>query len=332
MLNPREQTVLLSRLLLLCLSLHSSLAPAEWIKSSEAIMGTVVTLEFWSEDPKQAPRITDAVMDMMRGVDKQLSPYISSSELYRVNAEAFSHPVKISNNFVGLLEKSRYYSELSDGAFDITFASVGHLYDYREGVAPADKTIAETLDAIDYRHVILDKENSTVRFAQANVKIDLGGIAKGYAVDQAIDILSGFGVTSAIVSAGGDTRMLGNRRGEPWIIGIQHPRKKGEFAVRIPLEDSAISTSGDYERYFLDGEIRIHHIINPSSGKSADQVESVSILAPMAIDSDALSTTVFVLGVREGLALVNRLEGVDAIIIDGKTRMHYSDGLLRADP
>lgn len=295
-------------------------------------MGTIVTLEFWHESPQQANVITTAVMDMMRGVDNQLSPYIADSELYRVNQKAFEEPVAISDNFVYLLEKSRYYSELSKGAFDITFASVGHYYNYREHVAPSETQIKASLDAIDYHHVVLDKERGTVRFSQANVKIDLGGIAKGYAVDRAIDILKGFGVTSAIVSAGGDTRMLGDRRGQPWIIGIQHPRKKSEFAVRIPLEDSAISTSGDYERYFFDGEIRIHHIIDPKSGKSADQVESVSILAPMAIDSDALSTTVFVLGVRHGLDLINRLDGVDAIIIDGNTRLHYSDGLLRAEP
>lgn len=306
-------------------------ASAEWVRDAEDIMGTRVTLEFWSEDANSAGTIVKAVMDMMRGVDDQLSPYIETSELYRVNAEAFEHPVKVSGNFFRLLQKSRYYSELSEGAFDITFASVGRFYDYRKGIAPDDAEIQKRLPAIDYHHVVLDDASQTVRFSHPGVKIDLGGIAKGYAVDRAIDILKQFGVQSAIVAAGGDTRMLGDRRGQPWIIGIQHPRKKSEFAVRIPLADSAISTSGDYERFFLDGEVRIHHIINPQSGKSADEVESVSILAPLAVDSDALSTTVFVLGVKPGLALINRLEGVDAIIIDGGTRLHYSEGLLRAE-
>lgn len=310
----------------------SGVVRAEWVTAQQDIMGTRISLEFWHEGPQPAQPIVDAVMQIMRDVDQQLSPYIETSELYRVNRDAVQAPVHISDNFFALLKKSLWYSELSGGAFDITFASVGYLYDYRRHQAPDDEAIREVLPAIDYHHITLDEQHHTVLFTHSKVKIDLGGIAKGYAVDRGIDKLRQFGVQSAILSAGGDSRVLGDRRGAPWMIGIQHPRNKQQFATRIPLQDSAISTSGDYERYFIDGEMRIHHIINPKSGKSASRVSSVSILAPLAVDSDALSTTVFVMGVRDGLALINQLPGLDAVIIDGNNRMHFSDGLLLAEP
>ena len=180
------------------------------------------------------------------------------------------------------------------------------------------------------KKILLDEANSSVRFLHPDLKIDLGGIAKGYAVDRAIGLLAKAGVDSAIVSAGGDSRIIGDRRGTPWMIGIKHPRKKAEYVARIPLENTAISTSGDYERFYLQGEKRIHHILDPKSGKPATEVQSASIMAAKAVDTDALSTTVFVLGVRQGLELVNSLPEVEAVIIDGQGALHFSQGLLRA--
>lgn len=320
------------RALMLCLLCSCSTTTyAKWVEATDSIMGTRIHVEFWCEDEKLADELIAAVMTEMRAVDNQLSPYIETSELYAVNAHAAAAPVKISANFFELLEKSLYFSRVSNGAFDITFASVGYLYDYRQHKAPTEEQLKAKLPAINYHFIELDRANRSIHFSHADVRIDLGGIAKGYAVDRATEILQAAGISSAIVTAGGDSRILGDRRGTPWMIGIRHPRKKDEFAGRLPLQDTAISTSGDYERYYFDGEIRIHHIIDPTSGRSADQVESVSILAPMAVDSDALSTTVFVLGASKGLALINGMKGVDAIIIDGHSKMHYSDGLLRAD-
>ena len=158
--------------------------------------------------------------------------------------------------------------------------------------------------------------------------MDLGGIAKGYAVDRGIDILRRAGVESAVISAGGDSRILGDLGNRPRTIGIRHPRNRNEYAVMIPLADTAISTSGDYERFFMQGEVRVHHILDPDTGRSAQGLQSASVLAPLAVDSDALSTTVFVLGVERGLQLVNSLPGVDAILIDGSGKLHYSAELL----
>ena len=159
------------------------------------------------------------------------------------------------------------------------------------------------------------------------MSIDLGGIAKGYAVDRAIHILQKCGIQQALVSAGGDSKILGDKQGRPWMIGIQHPRKKQAVALSIPLTDTAISTSGDYERFFLSNDERIHHIINPQTGKSAKQSWSATVIGPDAITTDALSTTIFILGAEKGLKLINSLDNIDAIIIDSSGVVHYSSGL-----
>ena len=298
-------------------------------------MGTRISVELWQQDDKLAAQALDAVMATMRQVEAAMSPYIESSELSTINRLAATQPVKISDPLFNLIDKSLYFSRVSEGAFDISYASVGRYYNYRESLSPSEQQLGETLKAIGYRGIQLNSAQRSIRFLHPKLSIDLGGIAKGYAVDSAIDALHKLGIESAIVSAGGDSRVLGQRHAEddkatPWMIGIRHPRKSGEYAVRLPLANTAVSTSGDYERFFIrDGE-RIHHIINPSTGKSASAVQSVTVLANLAADSDALSTTVFVLGVKKGLALVNRLPGVDAIVIDAEGLLHYSDGLLRA--
>ena len=158
--------------------------------------------------------------------------------------------------------------------------------------------------------------------------IDLGGIAKGYAVDRSIELLARAGIRNALVSAGGDTRVMGKRREWPWQVGIRDPRKDGIVSM-IPLEDAAISTSGDYERFFEQDGVRYHHILNPGTGDSAREVHSASVIGMQATDTDALSTSVFVLGVNKGLALINRIPDTEAIIIDNRGLLHYSDGLAR---
>ncbi len=315
---------------LLCLVMlsYGALASAEWFSRDADIMGTRISVELWHEDAEQAGKAMQSVLDEMRRVDRLMSPYIDSSEVTGLNRRAADTPVTVSKELFALLQRAQHYAAISDGAFDISFASVGRFYQYRDKQQPSQQQIDTLLPAIDYRSIVLDDTRRAVQFLHPDLKIDLGGIAKGYAVDQAITRLHEQGIQHAIVSAGGDSRLLGDRRGRPWVIGIKHPRKPEQHAVMLPLESTAISTSGDYERFFIEQGERIHHIISPATGRSAGQVQSVSILAPFAIDSDALSTTVFVLGVKKGLALVNGINGVDAIVIDGEGKLHYSEGLL----
>jgi thiamine biosynthesis lipoprotein len=321
------------RFLLLLLFLLPLPVAADWYRESRDMMGTRVSVELWSDDPAQAEAGKAAVFAEMDEVNRLMNPWDPESELSRMNREAHKHPVKVSGPVFDVITRSLHYSRLSGGAFDISFASAGQYYDYRAGVSPDEETLGEVVNKIDYTSIRLDPEASTVAFAVEGLQVDLGGIAKGYAVDKSIEALIDLGIVSAVVSAGGDSRILGNLGERPRTIGIRHPRKKDEFAVLIPLEDTAISTSGDYERFFIDAEgRRVHHILDPKTGKSSGAVQSASVLARQAVDSDALSTTTFVLGVERGLALINSLPDVDAIIIDDSGLLHYSEGLLREDP
>lgn len=312
--------------------LQSCNAHAQWFSDKQSIMGTEIALTFWAEDPAQGPAVINAVMDDMRWMDQTFSPYIPTSELYRVNATAANGPVNISPELSLLIEKSLFYSDFSGGAFDITFASVGWFYDYRAHQKPSDAQIQSLLPAINYRLLKFDKTKRQLAYGHPNIRIDLGGIAKGYAVDRAAEILTRMGIRHATVSAGGDSRLLGDKLGQPWMVGIKNPRphsKKDEVITLLPLADSAISTSGDYERFFFDeksGE-RIHHILNPKTGKSASEVMSVSILGPRGLDTDPLTKCVWISGVTKGLALINSLPGFDAVIIDKNGKVFYSKGL-----
>ena len=161
------------------------------------------------------------------------------------------------------------------------------------------------------------------------MRIDLGGFAKGYAVDNATRILRALGIRHAMVSAGGDSRVIGDKRGRPWTIGIRDPRGGAADVVAVlPLEDTSISTSGDYERYFDAGGERFHHLIDPATGRSPASVRSVTVLAEDGLTSEALSKAVFVLGTARGLALIDSFPGVDAIVVDAAGALHYSAGLV----
>ena len=298
-----------------------------WVSDSQAIMGTHVAVELWADEPAEGERLIRSVMDEMRRVEARFSPYDPGSELSRMNRGAPHGDVAVTPEMVLLLDRSRQVSELTGGAFDVTYASVGRYYDYREGEKPNASVVDESLAAIDYRHVQVDRERGLVRYAHPAVYVDLGGIAKGYAVDRSIAILDRAGVQHASVEAGGDSRILGDRRGRPWTIGVRDPRRESVMVALLPLIDTAVSTSGDYERFFEADGVRYHHILDPASGDSARKVRSVTILGPDATFTDALSTSVFVMGVEAGLALVDGLTSIDAIIVDGQGRLHYSADL-----
>jgi thiamine biosynthesis lipoprotein len=302
-------------------------ARAEWFSREEAIMGTLVRVELWHDDAGAARAAMAAVMDEMHRIDAAMSPYKPESELSRINREAAQKPVAISREMFDLIERSIEFSKLSNGAFDITFSSVGYLYDYRKHIKPSDEEIARALPGINYRHLELDRNHRTIRFARPGVRIDLGGIAKGYAVDNGIAILRKRGVTNALVSAGGDSRLLGDRRGRPWNVGVRDPRRRGELAAMLPLENVAISTSGDYERYFEEDGVRYHHIINPRTGKSASGVHSVTVIGPDGITTEGLTKSVFIMGPKAGLELTESQKGVEAVVIDAEGRLHVSKGL-----
>ena len=312
--------------------LFCTVANAEWHQQDWSIMGTTVGARIWWPDEQEAQQMLEAVRLEMERIDQTYSPYIDSSPLSQVNRLAAKSPQPLSQEFAQLIDKALWVSHISHGAFDITYASVGHLYDYRAGVQPSEQQIQNQLAAVG--RLDWNRQMQTLAFAHPGVKIDLGGLAKGYAVDSAVAILKKHGVQHASVNAGGDTRLLGDNLGRPWVIGIKNPRpassdEQWQSVLKLPLVDEAISTSGDYERYFIDqktGE-RVHHIINPETGKSTRELISVTVIGPHGFTTDPLSTAVFVLGVDKGFAMIDKIAGYKAIAIERSGTIRYSSGL-----
>jgi thiamine biosynthesis lipoprotein len=326
----KMQGILASPVLLLCMMAYSGLSYAKWFEDNQGIMGTNIHVELWSESVQQGKDATQAVMAEMQRINQLMSPYIESSELSQLNSRGSISAVPVSKELFELISLSVELAKETDGAFDITFASVGYLYNYRENQKPKQGQIDNLLQAINYRHIKFNVDEYSIFFAHPNVKIDLGGIAKGHAVDSSIGILKQRGIKYALVTAGGDTRLLGDRLGKPWMVGIRDPRNKDKQAVVLPLADTGLSTSGDYERYFEQDGKRFHHILSPQTGTSANAVQSVSIIGQRSTLNDALSTAVFVLGVQKGMDLLNRTPGYDAIIVDNQRKMHYSNALMKS--
>ena len=307
-------------------------AQAKWLsRTDDGIMGTRIFVELWADDTPaglaQGEQGIDAVMAEMRHIDDTMSTFKPTSEVSKVNRLAARQPVVISPELFYVLQQSLMYSRITEGAFDITYASVGYMYDFHKDKRPTAAQIKAALPAISYRHIVLDSKTRTVRFTRPGVRIDLGGIAKGYSVDRGIEILRARGFKNALVNAGGDSRVIGDRRGRPWIIGVQNPRHPDEIVTRFPLVNEAFSTSGDYYRYFIQKGIRYSHIINPHTGDSARKVMSATVIAPTATRTDGLSKTAFVLGPAEALKIYNSLPDVQAILITPDGRVVYTKGL-----
>ena len=304
---------------------------AEWFGDVRPMMGTEVSVLLWHDDSEAGERLVEQVFDEAARIDRLMSTYKEDSQISAINRRAADEPVVAGDELFSIIRRSLDLSELTLGAFDITYESVGQHYDFRDRRRPDAATVEEERKLIDFRFVDLDQPSGTVFFHKQGVRINLGGIAKGYVVERGVDILKISGVENAIVTAGGDSRLLGDRRGQPWMVGIRDPRNDGQVAISVPLENEAISTSGDYERYFEEGDVRYHHIIQPRTGAPASGVHSATVLGPDAVMTDALSTAVFVLGVDQGLRLIATLPDYESIVIDDAGRIYYSDGLQQPE-
>jgi thiamine biosynthesis lipoprotein len=310
----------------------SSSAHADWVGDARPMMGTEVSVLFWHDDPMAGELLVEQVFAEARRIDQLMSTYIEESRISDINRRAANEPVPAGAELFELIRRSLDISVLTLGAFDVTYESVGQHYDFRNRQRPDAELVAEERKLISWKFVELDQAAGTVSFREQGVRINLGGIAKGYVVERGANILRMNGVEHGIVTAGGDSRLLGDRRGQPWMIGIRDPRKDGQVAISVPLEGEAISTSGDYERYFEEDGVRYHHILQPSTGSPASGVHSATVFGPDAVFTDALSTSVFVMGVDKGLRLIAALPDYESIVIDADGQIYYSDGLQQPDP
>ncbi|NND60180.1 MAG: FAD:protein FMN transferase [Gammaproteobacteria bacterium] len=318
---------LLPALALLCL-LHAPAASANWYHGNAAILEDEVLVEFWHDNAELAPRCMDMLRTEMARVNAMIDVSDPDSAISSINAAAADDAVKVSTELHSLIDKALRFGPVTRGAFDITFASVGFLFDYEQRQRPDIDATGRALEVVDYRLVETNRRARTIRFKKPGMKIDISGIAKGHAVDRAVKMLIACGATNALVSAGGDTRALGDRRGEPWTVGVRNPKTAGSDVVAwIPVIDQGVSTSGDYERFFeQDGE-RYHQIINPRTGDSPSDVRSVTVIGPDGIWCDALATGIFVLGIIDGLDVIESLDGYEAFIVDHRGGRHLSSGM-----
>ncbi len=267
-----------------------------------------------------------AAFDEMRRIEKLMNVHDPESEISRVNRLAGKEAVQIDKKIFEILEVSVEYSVLTSGAFDVSIRPLSVLWGEKGKLKeiPKVKEIEERLSLVNYKNIVLDKRNQTVEFKREGMALDLGGIAKGYALDCAVRVLKEREIKEALINVGGDIRVMGERN---WRVGLQHPRKEGEVLIIIKLKDQAIATSGDYQRYFVKENKRYHHIINPKTGHPAQRCMSVTIFAPRATQADILATGIFILGPEKGMKLIESLEGVEGIIIDSQGKILLSSNL-----
>ena len=293
-------------------------------KRTEFHMGTPVTISIGGGSRRAAEAAMTRAFDEIARLDRLLSHYKQGSEVYRLNQ--FKKIAGPSEELFENMTKSLSFSRLVQGAFDITVLPLLDLYEdallEREQFPSADE-IRTALVAVDYRRILVTRESISIGEDQ---KITLGGIAKGYIVDRGMQTLLDAGVRSAIVEAGGDMRIAGKKTIErDWHIAIQNPRDPEDYIARVRAPNMAVVTSGDYERYF-DRERLYHHIIDPLTGRSATELISVTVVAQTAFDADAISTSAFVLGREKGLALVESLPNVEALLITRTQTVLRSSG------
>ena len=290
-------------------------------------MGTRISVRLWHEDADLGEAAVRAAIDEIARIERLMSTYMEDSRISAINREAHLGPVPAGGELYGLIERAVAVSAMTDGRFDITYDSVGQLYDFRDRRRPDQTRIEQGLPAIDYRFVELEPDDNSIAFARSGVRINLGGIAKGYAVERVIAGLREAGVQSALATAGGDTRLLGDRWGKPWLVGIRNPDDADGVVTRLALADEAISTSGDYERFFDEDGVRYHHILKPDTGNPARELRSVTVIGPDATLTDGLATSIFVLGAEPGLALIESLSGYEAVLIPRSGSLRFSSGL-----
>jgi thiamine biosynthesis lipoprotein len=314
---------------------------AEKVTGEGHAMGTHLAFAAFTTPRLDAARLRaafDGATGEISRLEKLMTTWDPSSEVSRVNAAAGKGPVPVGAETFDIVRESLRASTLSDGAFDITFETLHGLWKFDEDLDPHPPGAAEVrarLGYLGFGHVKLDDRARTVFLDEAHVRIGLGGIAKGYAVDRASKVLVDAGVDAFYVQAGGDLYAHGAKPdGSPWLAGVRDPRgPDGDYFAMLPLTDHAFSTAGDYERAYLVGGKRYHHIIDPHTGYPATASRSVTIWAPTALLADEIDDAVFILGPEKGLALVESLDGVGAIIVDAQNRVWTSkrlEGRVRA--
>ncbi len=294
-------------------------------RKSKILMDTLVTITVVSNSKDSAEKAIDTAFSEIEKLEKLFNFFSPDSEISLINKNAGISEVKVSPDTLDILDKAIYVSENTEGAFDATIGPVITLYDFYKKVKPEDSAIKKNLSLVNYKHLTIDRNKSTAFLKIKSMRIDLGGISKGYAADKAVETLKKNGIHSGLVSVAGDIKAFGLKPdGKPWKIGIRNPRAKGQeddIMATIELADMAISTSGDYERSFINDGKRYHHLLNPRTGYPAEGCQSVSIITKEGAFTDAFATGIFILGHEKGIKTLEKM-GFDGVIVDSQGKVH----------
>ena len=294
------------------------------------LMGNRFEITVVSDDPAWAEECIDAAVAEISRLEQLLTTFNDSSQTAAINRMAGIQPVRVDREVLELIERSLRISRLTQGAFDITYGSIDQRlwnFDTHMTALPDKATARRMVRLINYRHVIIDKERSTVFLKERGMRIGFGGIGKGYAADKAKQVLQQKGVQSGVVNAAGDLITWGTQPdGSPWTIGIADPATRHPFST-LAISNTAVATSGNYEKYALIGGKKYAHTIDPKTGYPVSGIKSVTVICPSAELADAMATPVTVMGVQVGLDLVNQLHHMACIIIDDNDRLYTSNNI-----
>lgn len=304
-------------------------APVPTVERTSSAMGTEIRVRIATRHPETAEAAIDHALAEIDRIETMMTDWTDTSQVADINRGAGVHPVRVDAELLLVLERALEISELTRGRFDVTYKGAGKLWDFQAEPPrlPTADAIEAALERVGYDKLELRPESSEVWLAREGMAIGLGGIAKGFAVDRAAEVLRKHGFDNFVIAAGGDLYASGSRGGSPWRVGIRHPRSADSELAMLPVSNAAVVTSGDYERFFeLNGK-RYTHILDPSTGMPVEACRSVTIVAQDATWADGLSTGVFVMGPEDGMALIERLDGVDGVIVDADGGVHVSSGL-----
>jgi thiamine biosynthesis lipoprotein len=294
-------------------------------------MGSELHLSAWSTDEAAARSAFESVFAEFERLEALMSTWRPASDVVRINAAAGVKAVTVAPDVRDVLRQARQISEWTDGTFDVTFGALTDVWKFdhdQDNSIPSADAIRARLPLIDYRQVEIDDRAGTVFLRRKGMKIHLGGIGKGYAVDRAVTILRRAGLGDFMIQAGGDLYVGGQKDGRPWRLGINDPRgREGDSFATVDLSDSTFSTSGDYARFFMKDGVRYHHILDPSAGQPARLCRSVTIVSESPVLADAIAKGVFILGPEKGMALVERIPKLEAVIVTAKNQVLVSAGL-----
>jgi thiamine biosynthesis lipoprotein len=293
------------------------------------LMGTLVFVTAVAGDEPTAQQAAADALNEIRRLEELLSTWIATSELSRLNAAAGRQPVKISRDTMEVLTRSVDMARITEGGFNIAVGPAVQAWSVTESVnIPSPEELDRLRPLVDLSALQFDDVRGTAFLTRAGMRVDVGGIGKGFAADRAVEAMRTAGATAGVVALSGDIKTFGRMpNGETFLFGIQHPRKETALLATIELHDEAISTAGDYERFFEREGVRYHHILDPRTLQPARECQSVTVIAKDGVMADGLDTGIFVMGPQRGMELVERLPDVEAVIVDREGHILVSSGL-----